>query len=84
MRVWITRDDDWTLCLWREKPVLQDDGVWMNYNEEYCVLDSDTCFYLTDIDLEKRGIVEIDINLVLPSVQQLESNKQPIKTRKHK
>lgn len=44
MRIWITRDDDWTLCLWREKPVLQDDGVWMNYNEEYCVIDNDTCF----------------------------------------
>lgn len=69
MRVWITRDDDWTLCLWREKPVLQDDGVWMNYNEEYCVLDSDTCFYLTDIDLEKRGIVENRLTLFLLSVQ---------------
>nr|DAN03470.1 MAG TPA: hypothetical protein [Bacteriophage sp.] len=83
MRVWITCDSDWALCLWREKPTLQDDGVWMNDSEEYCVLDNDICFYLTDIDLEKRGIVEIDINLVPPSVQQLESNKH-IKARKHK
>lgn len=83
MRVWITRDDDWTLCLWREKPVLQDNGFWINDSEEYCMLDNKICFYLTDIDLEEKGIVEIDINLVPPSVQQLESNK-PIKTRKHK
>ena len=83
MRLWVTRDDDLTICLWREKPVLQDDDVWTNGSEEYCVLDNDTCFYLTDIDLEKRGIVEIDINLVPPSVQQLESNKH-IKARKHK
>ena len=52
-------------------------------NAEVVVLDNDICFYLTDIDLEKRGIVEIDINLVPPSVQQLESNKH-IKARKHK
>ena len=72
MRVWITRDDDWTLCLWREKPVLQDDGVWMNYNEEYCVLDSD----LPKADDE---LVEIEVN-----VTSQDSSKEHIKNRRHK
>ena len=82
MKIWITCDSDGTHCLWRERPVL-DDGVWMNEDREYCVIDAETSFYLTDVNLAERGIIELDINFILPSAQQLESNK-PIKTRKHK
>lgn len=81
MRVWITCDSDWALCLWRVKPFLNGDGCWWDDDEEFDDITEDIYYSLTNYrDLPKNDeLIEIEVD-----VTSKDSNKEHIKNRRHK
>lgn len=81
MRVWITCDSDWALCLWRVKPFLNGGGCWWDDDEEFDDITEDIYYSLTNYrDLPKNDeLIEIEVD-----VTSKDSNKEHIKNRRHK